>query len=260
MQDADSVFSADELTTRSHWDSAWSSPPRWRLPSPLFVATRNMQRLLRPAVHPGMRVLELGCAPGKILAWVAARLGANVAGLDYSEQGMGWARALFDALRIPADLRCEDVFATTFEPGSFDLVYSSGLIEHFDDPRAIVRAHVTLVKPGGRAIIAIPDYGGIYGRLQRWLDPANLALHNVRIMSPEALRGLAPPHLSATTHSYRSGRLSPWQLSLDRRLTRPIGRVTAYVLNGVGVLQPVDIAPLCPLLVLEITRRADSAC
>ena len=250
----------DELTTKGHWEGAWASPPRWKLPSPLFVTTRNMQRLLRPAIRPGMRVIELGCAPGKILAWVGAKLGTQVAGLDYSERGIGWARTLFDALGLPGDLRCEDVFHTTFEPASFDVVYSSGLIEHFEDPRAIVRAHVALAKPGGTAIIAIPDYGGVYGRLQRWLDPANLAIHNLRIMSAAALEELAPPDLSGTVRSYRVGRLSPWQLSLDRGLPRPLGRVASHILNGVGLLQPADIPSLCPLLVLEISRRPDSAC
>jgi len=254
------VTRSDELTSRSHWDDAWVAPPRWRLPSPLFVTTRNMQRLLRPAVRPGMRVIELGCAPGKILAWVAARLGAKVSGLDYSERGIVWARQLFAALALPADLRCEDVFRTTFEPATFDVVYSAGLIEHFEDPRDIVRLHVALAKPGGLAIIAVPDYGGIYGRLQRWLDPANLALHNLRIMNTGALAGLAPHDLSGSVRSYRAGRLSPWQLSLDRRLPRPVGRAAAYTINTVGLLQPADIPPLCPLLVLEITRRADSAC
>jgi 2-polyprenyl-3-methyl-5-hydroxy-6-metoxy-1,4-benzoquinol methylase len=252
--------SSDELTTRSHWDAAWAAPPRWRLPSGLSVATRNMQRILRREVRPGMRVLELGCAPGKILAWAAADLGARVAGLDYSERGIGWSRMLFERLRLPADLRCEDVFHTTFTPGGFDVVYSFGLIEHFEDPRGIVRAHLALVRPGGKAIISIPDYGGIYGRLQRRLDPANLAIHNLEIMSVGALRQLAPPELSGDVRCYRAGRVSPWQLSIERKLPRPVGRTLSYVLNGIGLLQPADIAPLCPLLVLDITRRTGSAC
>ena len=179
---------AHELTTRDHWDSAWERPPRWRLPSKLFVSTRNLQRVIAPHVRPGMRYLELGCAPGKMLAWVASDLGARVSGLDYSERGIEWARRLFDTLGLEADLRCEDVWSTTFDRGGFDVVFSAGLIEHFDDPSALVRQHVTLVKPGGRAIITVPNYGGIYGRLQGWFDPDNLALHNLSIMSTEAMR------------------------------------------------------------------------
>jgi SAM-dependent methyltransferase len=250
----------EDLTTRAHWEETWAMPPRWRLPSSLSIATRNMQRLLRPHVQRGMRVAELGCAPGKILAWVAAALGADTSGLDYSERGIAWSRTLFEKLGIPADLRCEDVFRTTLPSGSYDLVYSAGLIEHFDDPRAIVRAHVALAKPGGKVIVAIPDYGGIYGRVQRWLDPANLAIHNLGIMSPDSLRRLAPEELTSTVRVYRAGRVSPWQLSLNRRLPRPLARGVAYAVNAAGLLQPTDIDPICPLLVLEMTRRVESAC
>lgn len=249
-----------ELTSHDHWETAWASPPRWRLPSPFFVTTRNMQRLLRRVARPGMRVLELGCAPGKILAWVAARFDAEVAGLDYSERGIEWSRTLFQHLGTRADLRCEDVFHTTFEPGSFDLVYSSGLIEHFEDPRAIVRAHVALTKPGGTTVIAIPDYGRVYGWIQRRFDPENLAIHNLRIMQPDALRELAPPDWNGRVLTYRWGHLSPWLISFDRRWPRPIARLAAHALNGIGMLQPVDIGPLCPLLVLEINRRIPFPC
>jgi 2-polyprenyl-3-methyl-5-hydroxy-6-metoxy-1,4-benzoquinol methylase len=250
----------DHLTTRAHWEETWAIPPRWRLPSPLSVSTRNMQRLLRPHLLRGMRVLEIGCAPGKILAWVAATFHADTSGLDYSERGIAWSRTLFEHLGIPADLRCEDVFRTTLEPGSFDLVYSSGVIEHFEDPGPIVRCHVALTRPGGKALIAVPDYGGIYGRLQRWFDPANLAIHNLDIMSREALMRLAPQDLTARVRSYSAGRVSAWQISLDRRLPRPIARAAAYATNAAGLLQPIDIPPLCPLLVLEITRRSEPSC
>ena len=58
---------------------------------------------------------------------------------------------MFDTLGIEADLHCEDVFGNCFEPESLDLVYSCGVIKHFNDPREIVREHVTLLKPGGKA-------------------------------------------------------------------------------------------------------------
>lgn len=243
------------LTTPEHWEEAWASPPRWRLPSPLVVGTRNLQRLLRPKIQPGARVLELGCAPGKLLAWMAAELGADVAGLDASAQGIEWARELFRALGLRGDLRHEDAFTTTFGPGAFDLVCSWGLIEHFDDPRPLVRQHVTLARPGGRVLIGVPHYGGIYGTLQGWLDRDNLRLHNLGIMDPAQLAGLAPPDLSASVRAFPAGRLSPWLLSLDRKLPAPLARGASLTLNAVGLLQPADITGLCPLLVLEIERR-----
>jgi SAM-dependent methyltransferase len=244
-----------DLTTQSHWDEAWSAPPRWRLPSGLLIGTRNIQRVLRRHIRPGMQVLELGCAPGKILAWTAVKLGARVSGLDYSEQGIAWSTRLFQTLGAAADLRREDVLNTSFPRESFDLVYSWGLIEHFDDPRPLVRAHVELARPGGLALIGVPHYGGFYGKVQGRLDPANLRLHNLRIMSPDALAALAPADLGASVNAYPAGRFSPWLLNLDQRLPAPVARVASYALNGAGLLQPVDVNALCPLLVLEIRRR-----
>lgn len=202
-----------------------------------------------------MRFLEVGCAPGKTLAWVARVLGARVAGVDYSARGVAISRNLFRSLGVDGDLRCEDIFATTFEPGSFDVVFSAGVIEHFDDPREIVRSHVRLARPGGKAIITIPHYGGLYGHLQRHFDPANLALHNLTIMTADALRGLAPADLVTRATAYPAGRLSPWIVKFERRWPRLVARSVSHLLNGLGLVQPVEVRALCPTLVLECLRR-----
>jgi SAM-dependent methyltransferase len=204
-----------------------------------------------------MRFLEVGCAPGKTMAWVGRVLGARVAGVDYSPRGLAISRALLGTLGVDADLRCEDIFSTTFEPSSFDVVFSAGVIEHFEDPREIVRSHVRLVRPGGKAILTIPHYGGLYGRLQRHFDPANLALHNLTIMGVHALKGLAPTDLVVRARAYPSGRLSPWLVSFERRWPRLVARSVSYLLNGVALVQPFQIRALCSMLVLECPRRHD---
>jgi 2-polyprenyl-3-methyl-5-hydroxy-6-metoxy-1,4-benzoquinol methylase len=252
--------SSDELTNRDHWDGVWVRPPRLRLPSRLFVSTRNLQRVIAPHVRPGMRYLELGCAPGKLLAWVASALEADVSGLDYSERGIEWAHQLFQALGLRANLRCEDVWKSSFEPGRFDIVFSAGLIEHFRDPHSIVRVHLELLKPGGRALITVPNYGGLYGRLQRWFDPDNLALHNLAIMNVEALRQLAPADLAAEVRAYPAGRISPWLVGIGRRWPRPVAISISHLVNGVGLIQPLDVPALSPMLVLEIVRASQASC
>jgi hypothetical protein len=44
--------------------------------------------------------------------------------------------------------------------------------------------YLGLLKPGGKALIIIPNYGVIYGRLQQYFDPENLALHNHKNYDP----------------------------------------------------------------------------
>ena len=82
----------NEKTTQAFWDRTHAAKPRARLPSGLVVGTGNLLRVLRAHVEPGMRVLEIGFAPCKHLAYVAAKLGGRVSGIDYSETGIAHAR------------------------------------------------------------------------------------------------------------------------------------------------------------------------
>ena len=241
-------------TDQTHWDDIWSNKPSMRLPTGIFVGTANICRLLKSYVSPGMRVLEIGCAPGKMLAWVAKVLQARVSGVDYSGYGINTAKELFDKLGISGDLRCEDIFETSFKEGSFDCVISCGVIEHFNNPKQLVDIHVRLVKPGGKAVIIIPNYGGVYGRLQQYFDPENLTLHNLDIMTPSSLKGLASLSIAENVRSYPFGRFS-LMLILDKKLPKWLAKSLTLFLNVIGHLQPLDISALCPLLVLEITRE-----
>ncbi len=241
-------------TTVDHWDTAWAQRPRPRLPTGLDVGTRSVQAVIRRKIRPGMNVLEIGCAPGKMLGWVAKSLGAGVSGVDYSPQGVEVTRWMMGEMGIDADIRQEDIFETSFAPGSFDVVYSNGVIEHFDDPRELVAIHVRLLRPGGTAIILIPNYGGIYGRLQRHFDPENLAIHNLSIMNESALQGLVSPSDGDQITVYRTGLPSPWIVSWQRRWGA-MGLYFSWAMNVVSLILPVRPASLRPLLVLEIRRE-----
>ncbi len=241
-------------TEVAFWDGLYTSRIRMSLPSGLVVSTRNLLTLLRSRIRPGQRVLEIGCAPGKLLAFAGKVLGADVAGIDYSPTGVASSRELFGALNIDGDLRCEDIFQTSFKPGSFDLVYSNGLIEHFDDPRPIVRKHVELAKPGGRILILVPNYSGVYGRIQKRLDPENLAIHNLDIMSESGMRWLAPEDLVRTVRVFYTGKLNPWLISLHRKLPGPLAQAVNLAGNTVGLLQPIVIKAVAPLIALEMVR------
>jgi 2-polyprenyl-3-methyl-5-hydroxy-6-metoxy-1,4-benzoquinol methylase len=243
-----------EKTTQQYWEKLYSKQTVPSLPSNFSVASRDLHRLFRKYILPGMQVLEIGCAPGKQLAYIGKCLKGAVSGIDYSANGIELSRRIFSKLKINADLRCEDIFSTSFASGSFDVVYSLGVIEHFEDPRPLVRRHVDLLKPGGVSLIVVPNYGGIYGRLQRFFDPANLAIHNTDIMEPDAIQQLAPRDICAEVTGSAFGRPSPWLVNFDTKWPAPIARTISYLLNFVGLLMPFEIRPLCPMIVLIITR------
>jgi SAM-dependent methyltransferase len=241
-------------TEKAHWDAAWQLPVKARLPLRLNVGVLNVTRLLERHVRPGSRYIEIGCAPGKMLAWVASVLKAETVGLDYSEPGIAKCRALFDALGLKVNLHHDDFFKHHLPPASFDVVTSFGVIEHFDDPRPVVQRHLDLVKPGGVALIGIPNYGGVFGSLQRWCDSPGLLLHNMEIMNPCALTALVDSPDVESVRAYHFGSMSPWLVSFDKRLPKFAAKLISLAVNATGLLQPLTIKALAPMLVLEVKK------
>jgi 2-polyprenyl-3-methyl-5-hydroxy-6-metoxy-1,4-benzoquinol methylase len=248
-----------EKTTLEYWDQAWSKPPRLSLPSRFNLSIRNAKRLLGNHVKPGMCFLEIGCAPGKMLAWVSFALKARVAGIDYSKRGIMYAQQIFHTVGLEGDLRCEDIFHTTFKPGTFDIVYSNGVIEHFNDAREIVRQHVLLLKPYGKALIVIPKLSGPWQKLTRWLAPDILSMHNLALMNPISLKEVAPTDLVKNVQTYHAGHISVWHAIPPRGLPAAVRMIIAGFVDLLGFLQPFEIGPLCPTLVLEMTRLDGTA-
>jgi 2-polyprenyl-3-methyl-5-hydroxy-6-metoxy-1,4-benzoquinol methylase len=245
-------------TKLEYWDGIYARPERLRPAPTLSINTQNFRRLIRRHVRRGTRILEIGCAPGRLLALAATMAQAPVAGLDYSPSGLEASRRLFAALKLEADLRREDVFQTSFASGSFDLVYSLGVIEHFDDPRAIVKRHIDLVAPGGSAVITVPNYRGPYGWVQARFDAENLKIHNLDIMTVETMRSLAPAEPGLRVRSYRFGRLAPSFISWHARWPKSLAFGTRLVLNAAGMLQPFDVPWFCPWVVLELRKPTDA--
>ncbi len=242
----------DELgarTTPDYWDAQQDARPTARFFAPFDPGSRALLRLIARNAAPGSSFLEIGCAPGKFMAYAAVKRGAKVAGIDYSPRGVSITRQFHRELGIASDIRVEDVMETSFAPASFDCVFSAGLIEHFDDPRPVVAKHVELARPGGRIVIAVPNYGGIYGRMQAKRDPENLAIHNLSIMSRDALTALFDGSQVERLESFPLGGPSLWGVSLNRpMLQRAAG--------ALGSLMPT-IPRLAPCLAVVAVRRGD---
>ena len=95
----------------------------------------------------------------RILAW-AQRQGAHTFGIDIS--GPIVAQAQRHSTPAPAvERRCMRPSPTSgdlpFGDACFDAIYSMGTIEHFDETERAVAEIARVLKPGGRAIIGVPN-------------------------------------------------------------------------------------------------------
>lgn len=118
----------------------------------------------------GLRVLKTDlwdeAKNTRILLW-AAEQGAVIHGIDISEPTTRLAREAEP--RGPRHFVVADCRHIPYASGSFDAVYSMGTIEHFDESEDAVREICRVLKPGGRAIVGVPN------RLDPFLRPLLVA-------------------------------------------------------------------------------------
>ncbi|WP_151448096.1 class I SAM-dependent methyltransferase [Lacisediminimonas profundi] len=181
-----------ELTEVQFWEDYWAG---CKLPSEVdqdFSFERCVASAIKEHLPPVTGdVLEVGCAPGKWLAFMAKEFGLTPHGIEYSEAGSRATLKNFELLGLPSgQVQSGDFFK--LQPGrQYDVVMSFGFIEHFSDVDSVVESHLQWLKPGGVLILGVPNFRGIYHPLQRVLDPGILDKHNLEIMRPEYFRHLA---------------------------------------------------------------------
>jgi SAM-dependent methyltransferase len=126
----------------------------------------------------------------EILRW-AAEQGARPVGVDIAFDTVQQAREVLGHHR-PGCL-VADVRALPFPDNVFDLIYSMGTIEHFPDYEVAIRELFRVLKPGGTAIIGVPN------KLDPFLRPLLVYLLNglglyayglEKSFTPRALRRL----------------------------------------------------------------------
>ncbi|MBM3266554.1 MAG: methyltransferase domain-containing protein [Candidatus Sericytochromatia bacterium] len=112
----------------------------------------------------GARVLDVGCGSGDLAASLA-RAGFAVTGVEVAPDAAEAARR-----RHGLDVRTGTLAAADFPAGSFDVAVVWHVLEHVPDPAGLLADVARVLRPGGVAIVQVPNFGsiqaGVFGA--RW--------------------------------------------------------------------------------------------
>jgi SAM-dependent methyltransferase len=102
----------------------------------------------------GQHVLEIGVGLGSdFLRFV--RAGARATGVDLTEHGIELVRRRLELERLQADLQQADAERLPFPDGSFDVVYSWGVLHHTPNSDQAIAEAQRVLKPGGRLCVML---------------------------------------------------------------------------------------------------------
>jgi ubiquinone/menaquinone biosynthesis C-methylase UbiE len=102
----------------------------------------------------GLRVLEIGCGCGSE-AERFARAGAHYTAVDLTNAALNLTKERFRLFGLQGKFMQGDAENLPFADGSFDFVYSHGVLHHTPDTAQAIREVYRVLSPGGRAAIML---------------------------------------------------------------------------------------------------------
>ena len=130
--------------------SGASAPARRKILRGMLGA-RDRLEALRPLLRPGAVLLDVGCGAGEFI-YLLRRERIEAAGLEPGTDYADFARRV---LGVPVQTATVDTAAVA--ACSQDVVTMFHALEHVSDPRRVLRTIREWIKPGGTAVVEVPN-------------------------------------------------------------------------------------------------------
>ena len=108
---------------------------------------------------PAGALLDVGCATGGFLK-AAAERGYRVAGVEISDVAVRHARE-----RLGLEVHQGDLASAGLASGSVDVITFWDVVEHLDDPLAVLAEAFRVLRPGGVLLMTTGDAGSRWAKL-----------------------------------------------------------------------------------------------
>ncbi|TMQ64351.1 MAG: class I SAM-dependent methyltransferase [Candidatus Eisenbacteria bacterium] len=153
-------------STEAHWSRFWRE--RSEIEDVYPTDGRVVEQILAEGPVSGRLVLEVGAGSGRDSISLA-EAGATAVLLDYSAPSLEVARGVAARAGRRVHLVRADALAMPFRDGSFHVVFHQGLLEHFRDPRPLLRENVRVLGERGILLVDVPQRFHLYTVLKHLL-------------------------------------------------------------------------------------------
>lgn len=176
---------SNKITDQAHWDSYWSNYQFENVPKKV-VFNKYTNRLCQ-----GKSFIEIGGFPGIFAAYIYNKGIQDVTVLDFY-MNTEIVRKFEQKNQIPCEtIKCIQSDFFEFSPTrKYDVVFSCGFAEHFQNTEDVIKRHIELMSDNGQLLILIPNFLGLNGSIQRKFDKDNLDAHNLNSMRLEYLKDI----------------------------------------------------------------------
>lgn len=135
----------------------------------------------------------------------------------------------------------------------YDIVFSLGFIEHFQDTKDIIARHTELLAENGQLLIILPNLRGINGAIQYLFDRANLRIHNLNSMIPARLEQICKELGLKNIQVEYTPKPMVW-LEPKPGLKAKAGKVLTKTLSYALKLFPIKCRLLSPYIVISAQK------
>ena len=162
------------LKNKEKWENVWAGVKLPTVAKPAYDVQRQFESFL-PKTAAVCSLIEIGCAPGRWMAYFDREFGYHVSGLEYAEVAAAITRKNLDMQGVQGEILVQDFLSWEFELRRYEVVFSAGFIEHFRDVAPVMERICGL---SSRFVVTIvPNLCGINGVIRKLFSPKNFAEH-----------------------------------------------------------------------------------
>jgi 2-polyprenyl-3-methyl-5-hydroxy-6-metoxy-1,4-benzoquinol methylase len=172
-----------KLTEKEYWEKSYvfkNNPKEnnsgYEVKCLRFLLDREIQN------KKPKNILEIGAGNSAFLPYIAKKYDIKIAGIDYSKNGCDLLKNRLDREKIKGKVFYMNVFdeKAVSETGTYDIVYSLGVVEHFSDIESVIKQLLKFVKKDGLLITEVPNMPSFHSLLSNFLQPDVLKKHNLK--------------------------------------------------------------------------------